>query len=94
MTNEASETAELRVKIRETTRLDTFTVPHTSEEKYEFFHGKPGNKEPVWEELHVVCKTTKQLLARYSRAQVFALTSNNAKRAKSHCGVIVTLIDI
>jgi hypothetical protein len=79
----------IRVKVRETTREGTFTVPHSEEQKVEFFHGEE------WDELHVVHQETKLLLAVYSRAQVICLISRQGvKRVKHRSGVTVNILPL
>src|SRR5581483_8609574 len=64
------------VKVRCTTRLETWTVPVDCEERVEFLHREP------WDELHVVHQETKTLLAVYSRAQVLGMMSRPGKLVK------------
>ncbi len=74
----------IRVKVRETTRESTWTVPEDEEMKCAFFH------DEQWDELHVVNKETKELLATYTRAQVFHMVSklDRVKKRSRHCGVV------
>jgi hypothetical protein len=79
----------IRVKIRETTREGSFTVPHSEEQKVDFFHGEE------WEELHVVHKETKILLAVYTRAQVFCMLARvSVRRVKHRSGVTVNILPL
>jgi len=82
------------VKVRETTKLRTFTIPHSEDQKLEFFHGKDGSTDPQWTQLHVVDQVTKVLLRVYSREEAIVKTSFSTKRGKSKSGVIVTIIPI
>lgn len=90
----SADAAEVRVKVRQTTKPNTWTLPHSVDAKMEFFHGKEGSTELPWEELHVVDATTKMLLAIYSRDQVIQFSTRTDSRAKSQSGVIVNVLAI
>lgn len=79
----------VRVKVRETTREATFTIPHSEEQKDEFMFGEE------WDELHVVHQETKVLLAVYSRGQVVCMLCRyGVKRVKHQSGVTVNILPI
>jgi hypothetical protein len=85
---------EVKIKIRETTRESSFTIPLDHERKMEFFFGTA--EEPCsWDVLHVVCKSSKQLLCIYTRAQVFAIVNSpRAVRRMSRNRVPVCVISV
>lgn len=82
------------MKVRETTKHDSWTIPEVCKDddrdrRADFFH------QEQWDELHIVHKETKELLARYTRAQVFGIASKpGRKMAKTRSGGIVSVHEI
>lgn len=74
------------IKIRVTTETMTWTIPETSEARHDFLF------DCKWTELHIVHRTTKEVVAMYTREEVIRMMSRPGReKKKSRSGMIVSV---
>lgn len=74
------------IKVRLTTETMTWTIPETSEARNDFLF------DSQWTELHIVHRTTKEVVAMYTRDEVIRMMSlPEREKRKSRSGIIVSI---